>query len=125
MVKLILDLSNKALDYMTIQRLDTTERSLTFGKGTFTYMDPAAAKDGNNKATDLYSFAVLALEVLTGQFVTKISTLDDLFKREKLEFPESIPKDLRAHLSSGFDEDHEKRSSWTDLIVALRKIYDF
>ena len=103
------------------QRLDTAERSLTFGKGTFTYMDPAAATKGNNKATDFYSFCVLALEVLTGQFVPKILTLDDLMKRDVPVIPDEVPLNLRLHLSSGFDEDQEKRSSWTDVIIALRK----
>ena len=103
--------------------MNTAERSLTFGKGTFTYMDPAAATKRNNKATDFYSFCVLALEVLTGQFVPKIPTLDDLLKRDVPKIPEDIPLNLRLHLSSGFDEDQDKRSSWTDVIVALRKLY--
>ena len=101
--------------------MDTAERSLTFGKGTFTYMDPAAATKRNNKATDFYSFCVLALEVLTGQFVPIIPTLDDLLKRDVPQIPGDIPLNLRLHLSSGFDEDQAKRSSWTDVIVALRK----
>ena len=101
--------------------MNTAERSLTFGKGTFTYMDPAAATKRNNKATDFYSFCVLALEVLTGQFVPKIPTLDDLLKRDVPVIPDEVPLNLRLHLSSGFDEDQEKRSSWTDVIVALRK----
>ena len=105
-----------------LQRIDTAERSLTYGKGTFTYMDPAAATKGNNKATDYYSFCVLALEVLTGKFIPKITTFGDLLERKKPEVPESIPKELRRHLSSGFDNDQEKRSSWTDVIIALRKL---
>ena len=94
---------------------------MTFGKGTFTYMDPAAATKGNNKATDYYSFCVLALEVLTGKFIPKITTFGDLLERTKPEVPEFIPKELRRHLVSGFEEDQAKRSSWTDVIVALRK----
>ena len=94
---------------------------MTFGKGTFTYMDPAAVTKGNNKATDFYSFCILALEVLTGQFVPMIPTLDDLTKRNVPVIPENIPWNLRTHLSSGFDEDQRKRSSWTDIIVTLRK----
>ena len=84
-------------------------------------MDPAAATKGNNKATDYYSFCVLALEVLTGKFNPKITTFGDLLERTKPEVPESIPKELRRHLVSGFDEDQTKRSSWTDVIVALRR----
>ena len=64
----------------------------------------AAAKKGNNKATDLYSFSILAWEVLTGQFVPKITTFDDLLSREHPEFPESVPKDLKEHLSFGFQK---------------------
>ena len=94
---------------------------MTYGKGTFTYMDPAAVTKGNNKATDFYSFCILALEVLTGQFVPMIPTLDDLTKRNIPVISEDIPMNLRLHLSSGFDEDQGKRSSWTDVIVALRK----
>ena len=101
--------------------MDTAERSLTYGKGTFTYMDPAAVTKGNNKATDFYSFCVLALEVLTGKFVPKIPTLGDLVEREVPIIPDDIPKNLRCHLKSGFDEDQTKRSSWTDIIVALRE----
>ena len=84
-------------------------------------MDPAAATKGNNKATDYYSFCVLALEVLTGKFNPKVTTFGDLLERTKPEVPESIPTELRRHLVSGFDEDQTKRSSWTDVIVALRK----
>ena len=84
-------------------------------------MDPAVATKGNNKATDFYSFCVLAIEVLTGQFVPKIPTLGDLLEREAPNVPEDIPLNLRLHLSSGFDEDQSKRSSWTDVIIALRK----
>ena len=94
---------------------------MTLGKGTFTYMDPAALTKGNNKATDFYSFCILALEVLTGQFVPMIPTLDDLTKRDVPVIPDEIPWNLRMHLASGFDEDQGKRSSWTDVIVALRK----
>ena len=94
---------------------------MTLGKGTFTYMDPAAVTKGNNKATDFYSFCLLALEVLTGQFVQMIPTLNDLTKRDVPIIPNEIPWNLRLHLSSGFDEDQGKRSSWTDIIVALRK----
>ena len=86
-------------------------------------MDPAAAKKGNNKSTDLYSFSILAWEVLTGQFTPKITTYDDLLSREHPEFPESVPTDLRKHLSSGFNEDQLSRSSWTEIIISLRKIY--
>ena len=84
-------------------------------------MDPAAATKGNNKATDYYSFCVLALEVLTGKFIPKITTFADLLERTKPEVPEFIPKELRSHLVSGFDENQPERSSWTDVIVALRK----
>lgn len=112
----------KITDFGEARRIDTAERSLTFGKGTFTYMDPAAARQGNNKATDFYSFCVLALEVLTGEFIPKITTLDDLLKRDRPIFPESIPNHLRSHLSSGFEDNQEERSSWTDVIIALRKL---
>ena len=84
-------------------------------------MDSAAATRGNDKATDYYSFCVLALEVLTGKFIPKITTFGDLLERSKPEVPEFIPRELRKHLISGFDEDHANRSSWTDVIVALRK----
>ena len=84
-------------------------------------MDPAAVTKGNNKATDFYSFCILALEVLTGQFVPMIPTLDDLAKRDVLAIPDDIPLNLRLHLSSGFNDDQKKRSSWTEVIVALRK----
>ena len=114
-----------SLTELKFQRIDTAERSLTFGKGTFTYMDPAAATKGNNKATDYYSFCVLALEVLTGKFIPKITTFGDLLERTKPEVPDSIPKELRRHLVSGFDEDQTKRSSWTDVIVALRKYFSY
>ena len=85
-------------------------------------MDPLSVTIGNNKASDFYSFCVLALEVLTGKFIPKIKTLGDLMERRNPEIPESIPEELRKHLSSGFDEDQSKRSSWTDVIVALRKL---
>ena len=85
-------------------------------------MDPAAASKGNNKATDFYSFCVLAIEVLTGQFIPKITTFADLLKRDVPKVPEYIPFNLRRHLSSGFDEDQDKRSNWTDVIVSLRML---
>ena len=89
-------------------------------------MDPAALTNGNNKATDFYSFCILALEVLTGHFIPIIPTLDDLTKRNVPVIPEDIPWNLRLHLSSGFDKDQGKRSGWTDVIVALRKcIYKY
>ena len=90
-------------------------------------MDPAAVTKGNNRATDVYSFCVLALEVLSGRFVDKITSLDGLMKRPKptscLEFPETVPKKLRTLLCSGFDEDQNRRTSWTQLIVAFRKLH--
>ena len=110
-----------SLPKLKLQKIDTAERSLTYGKGTFTYMDPAAAITGNNKATDYYSFCILAIEVLTGKFIPKITTFGDLLERTKPEVPEFIPKELRSHLVSGFDEDQAERSSWTDVIVTLRK----
>ena len=90
-------------------------------------MDPAAVTKGNNRATDVYSFCVLALEVLSGRFVDKITSLDGLMKRAKptssSEFPETVPKKLRTLLCSGFDEDQDRRTSWTQLIVAFRKLH--
>ena len=53
------------------------------------------------------------------------TTFGDLLERSKPEVPEFIPRELRKHLISGFDEDHTKRSSWTDVIVALRKYIHF
>ena len=85
-------------------------------------MDPAAATKGNNKASDFYSFCVLATEVLTGKFVPKVPTLGDLLEREVPVVSEDIPLNLRLHLSSGFDPDQSKRSNWTDVIGALRKL---
>ena len=84
-------------------------------------MDPAAATKGNNKATDYYSFCVLALEVLTGKLIPKITNFGDLLERKEPEVPDNIPMELRQHIASGFDKDQAKRSSWTDVIVALRK----
>ena len=97
------------------------ERSLTYGKGTFTYMDKLAFTKGNNEATDFFSYCVLASEVLSGKFVPKITDVDTLLNRGSPEIPENVPKELRNCLVSGFDEDQEKRANWTDVIIALRK----
>ena len=37
--------------------------------------------------------------------------------------PESVPKELRDCLLSGFDEDQKQRSDWSDVILALRKYF--
>ena len=103
------------------QRCESVRRSLTKGKGTFTYMDKAAVKYGNNMATDFYSFCVLASEVLCGQLIPVIPHLDALMKRENPTIPENVPKELRDCLMSGFEEDQQKRSDWTNTIIALRK----
>ena len=96
-------------------------RSLTKGKGTFTYMDKAAVKHGNNMATDFYSFCVLASEVLSGHCIPVIPHLDALMERQNPTIPEKVPKELRTCLMSGFEENQEKRSNWKDTIIALRK----
>ena len=109
--------------YFVFQRIGSIDRSLTYGKGTFTYMDKAAVTQGNNKATDLFSFCMLAIEVLSGQFIPKITDLDSILKRPNPVFPDSIliPDELRHCLASGFDEDQSKRASWTDIIISLRE----
>ena len=88
-------------------------------------MDRAAVTQGNNKATDLFSFCMLAIEVLSGQFIPKITDLDSILKRPNPVFPDSIhvPNELRDCLASGFDEDQNKRSSWTDIIACLREYH--
>ena len=107
-------------DLFQLQRFDSLKRSLTKGKGTFTYMDKAAVKNGNNMATDFYSFCVLAFEVLSGELIPVIPHLDALLKRENPTIPEKVPNELRECLMSGFDEDQTKRASWTKTIIALR-----
>ena len=72
-------------------------------------------------ATDIYSFCVLASEVLSGEFIPVIPNLDALMERQNPTIPEKVPKELREHLMSGFEEDQQKRSDWTDIIIALRK----
>ena len=81
-------------------------------------MDKAAVTKGNNKATDFYSFCALASEVLSGQFIPKITDLDSLMNRDNPTISEMVPAKLRNCLLSGFDEDQTKRASWTDVIVA-------
>ena len=84
-------------------------------------MDKAAVYQGNNKATDYFSFCMLAYEVLSGEFIPRIANLDSLIKRPSLVIPLSVPKALRDCLMSGFDEEQAKRATWTDAIIALRK----
>ena len=84
-------------------------------------MDKLAFTKGNNQATDFFSYCVLASEVLSGQFIPKITDVDTLLNRESPSIPETVPAELRNCLLSGFDEDQEKRSNWTDVIIALRK----
>ena len=84
-------------------------------------MDKAAVEHGNNMATDYYSFCILATEVLSGQEVPVIPHLDGLMEREHPPVPESVPQQLRSCLLSGFNEDQAKRSTWNDVIIALRK----
>ena len=84
-------------------------------------MDKAAVEHGNNIATEYYSFCVLATEVLSGHEVPVIPHLDALMEREDPVVPESVPQQLRDCLLSGFNEDQRKRSSWNDVITALRK----
>ena len=88
-------------------------------------MDKAAVKQGNNKATDYFSFCMLAYEVLSGEFVPKIGNLDSLMERTNPIIPLSVPKTLRDCLMSGLDEDQAKRATWTDTIIALRKLLVF
>ena len=88
-------------------------------------MDKLAFTQGNNVATDFFSYCILAYEVLTGKFVPKITDVDSLMNRDTPSFPETIPEELRRCLSSGFDEDQEKRAKWTEVIVALRKFHNF
>ena len=111
----------KISDFGESRRFDSLRRSLTKGKGTFTYMDKAAVKNGNNMATDFYSFCVLAFEVLSGELIPVIPHLDALLKRENPTIPEKVPNELRECLMSGFDEDQTKRASWTKTVIALRK----
>ena len=85
-------------------------------------MDKAAVKQGNNKATDFFSFCMLAYEVLSGEFVPKIGDLDSLMERSNPMLPLCVPKTLRDCLMSGFDEEQDKRATWTDTIIALRKL---
>ena len=84
-------------------------------------MDKLAFTKGNNQATDFFSYCVLASEVLSGKFVPKITDVDTLLNRGSPDIPENVPEQLRSCLLSGFDEDQEKRSNWTDVIIALRK----
>ena len=85
-------------------------------------MDKAAVYQGNNKATDFFSFCMLAYEVLSGEFIPRIANLDSLIKRPSIVIPLSVPNTLRDCLMSGFDEEQDKRATWTDTIIALRKL---
>ena len=108
--------------YLYKKRTECIGRSLTKGRGTFTYMDKAAVHYGNNMATDLYSYCVLASEVLNGQLIPVIPTFDSLLERKNPTVSKRVPEKLRSCLLSGFDERQQSRPGWDDIIVALRKL---
>ena len=84
-------------------------------------MDKLAFTKGNNKSTDFFSYCVLAAELLSGTFIPKITDVDSLLSRTSPDIPESVPKELRDCLLSGFNEDQKQRGDWSDVILALRK----
>ena len=97
--------------------------SFTDGRGTFKYMDPQTIKGAYNASCDFYSYCCVAYEVLTGDCLPNIS-LGELFKlvqNRRPEFPDSIPSELKSVLTSGFEEDLEKRADWYDTIEAISK----
>ena len=111
----------KIADFGESRRAECIGRSLTKGRGTFTYMDKAAVRYGNNMATDIYSYCVLASEVLNGQLIPVIPDLLSLEKREDPMISDVVPKKLRDCLQAGFVEDQQGRPDWTDIIVSLRE----
>ena len=67
-------------------------------------MDKLAFTQGNNVATDFFSYCILAYEVLIGKFVPKITDVDSLLNRDTPSFPDTVPEELRRCLLSGFDD---------------------
>ena len=114
-------LTVKITDFGESRRTECIGRSLTKGRGTFTYMDKAAVRYGNNMATDIYSFCVLSSEVLNGELIPIIPCLASLEERENPTISDEVPKKLRDCLLSGFLEDQQERPDWSDIIIALRK----
>ena len=100
--------------------------TFTDGRGTFTYMDPQTLRmrgDGRyDQSCDFYSYCCLAYEVLSGEWLPRITKFITLMKMEvnrRPEFPDSIPINLRKTLLSGFEEDLDKRAGWDDAMKAL------
>ena len=91
-------------------------------------MDPLNAQDEYDKKSpyyktiDVFSYCVVASEVLTGEQVPRITKLIELTQRKtnpRHPFPDFIPDTLRNYLTSGFDERPHKRATWDQLISAL------
>ena len=92
-------------------------------------MDPQTLRlrgDGRyDQSCDFYSYCCLAYEVLSGEWLPRITKLITLMKMEvnrRPHFPRIIPIELRTILFSGFEEDRDKRASWDVVLRVLRKI---
>ena len=92
-------------------------------------MDPQTLRlrgDGRyDQSCDFYSYCCLAYEVLSGEWLPRITKLITLMKMEvnrRPHFPRIIPIELRMILFSGFEEDRDKRASWDVVLRVLRKI---
>lgn len=103
--------------------------TFTDGRGTFTYMDPQTLRlrgDGRyDQSCDFYSYCCLAYEVLSGEWLPRITKLITLMKMKvnrRPLFPRTIPIELRTILFSGFEEDRDKRASWDVVLKTLRTI---
>ena len=99
--------------------------SLTEGKGTCAYMEPRVTKVPNDKASDLFSYCMMASEVLTGKWVPRHSLINLVHLEQsginpRPPFPKHIPDEIREELLSGFDEDLSKRPTWEQLMKELQ-----
>lgn len=131
---IIVDQRNRPylLDFGVAKLADTSLTPAGTVVGTPSYMSPEQIKGAQLDArTDLFSFAVVAFEVLSGQRPFQgsdfASVVSNIISKEPISFAElscNLPSDLEAVFRHGLAKDRENRfPSALDFVDALAQVF--
>jgi len=119
----------ETLNNTTTQNKNHEQESLTKAgslMGTLIYMSPEqAAIQEVSKASDIYSFAIIMHEMLTGNLAYDISDTEDLLQqviKAKLVISDSLPKEYQSLIHSMTCIDPDKRPTAKELHHELLQI---
>ncbi|KAK9826762.1 hypothetical protein WJX81_007239 [Elliptochloris bilobata] len=96
--------------------------------GTVAYMPAEMLKDGKmTKAVDVYSFAIIMLELFMGDMVFRGMSSSQVFYKVLMGYrppvPECMPQGFKDLLVACWDENPINRPPFEDIVRWLRKLY--